>query len=446
MRNLLKKGISIRNIHIWLIIVSVIVSGTVVYSTYSLSRTFSHITQSSRDNTELLNAAHELMDASDYLTEQVQRFSLDGNMRFLELYFSEAFERQRREEAISKMTVDPKTSAALKHLQGALSSSMDLMNIEYYSMRLVIAAQGYTDYPEILNTIKLTSEDKALSAEDKMRRANELVLNDDYYEQKDKIRREMRESLEEIDKLAKANEAIAYASLNRDMIIVRIVIVAQTIIILLMLWLTSHLGVDPILQAVDKIRTNSPIPEVGANEFKYLAQAYNKMYSKNKSSLERLNFQVSHDELTGAYNRTGYDFLLEHIDLPSTYMMLIDVDNFKKINDSFGHEIGDRVLVKLVTVLKGVFRDDDCICRIGGDEFVVFMVHSSGMPRRSIEAKIEQINNELVNTTDGLPPISISIGIVNGKDANDTASLFEKTDAAMYESKKQGKNTYTFVE
>jgi diguanylate cyclase (GGDEF)-like protein len=147
-------------------------------------------------------------------------------------------------------------------------------------------------------------------------------------------------------------------------------------------------------------------------EFRYLASAYNKMYEKNKSSIERLNFQASHDELTGAYNRTGYDFLLSNIDLKTTYMMLLDVDNFKSINDTYGHETGDMILVKLVNVLKSIFRDDDCICRIGGDEFVIFMVHSGSMNRKLIESKIGQINLELQKTNDGLPPVSISVGIV----------------------------------
>ena len=77
---------------------------------------------------------------------------------------------------------------------------------------------------------------------------------------------------------------------------------------------------------------------------------------------------------------------------------------------------------------------------------MVFMVHSGGMHKRLIESKIAQINEELENTDDGLPPISISVGIVSGKDATDADNLFKKTDAAMYESKKQGKHTYTFAQ
>ena len=126
------------------------------------------------------------------------------------------------------------------------------------------------------------------------------------------------------------------------------------------------------------------------------------MYEVYKRSLANLNFKASHDELTGAYNRSGYELLLSSIDLGSTTMMLFDVDNFKTINDTYGHEVGDKVLTRLVQVLKKNFRFDDYICRIGGDEFVVFI------------------------------------------EAADAADLFEKTDAAMYQAKQNGKRTYKF--
>ncbi|MCR5302398.1 MAG: GGDEF domain-containing protein [Lachnospiraceae bacterium] len=439
-----KSGISIRRIHVWLIVILAFVSVTVVFSTIRLTRTFYRIESAYRKNIDLQKAARELMDASDYLTEQVQRFTISGDMRFLEQYFTEAFESNRREDAISKMNAGPETQAALMHLQDAMDNSVALMNQEYYAMRLVIDAKGYTDYPDILDSVTLSPEDATLSPEDKINRATELVLNDDYYELKDKIREGMRESLAEIDKLAKTKEDAESDSLEREINIVRTVIILQVILTLIMLYMTSHLGINPIIMAADRIRDDSPIREVGSKEFRYLAQAYNKMYSKNKSSIEHLNYQVSHDELTGVYNRAGYDFLLSNIDIKNAYMMLFDIDNFKGINDNYGHDAGDRALIKVARVLGSVFRDDDCICRIGGDEFVVFMVHASGMSERTIESKLNQISEELSNTDDGLPQITISVGIVNGKDVTDTATMFEKSDEAMYESKKQGKNTYTF--
>ena len=86
-----------------------------------------------------------------------------------------------------------------------------------------------------------------------------------------------------------------------------------------------------------------------------------------KKSIEHLNFKASHDELTGAYNRAGFDLLLSSLDLDSTYLMMLDVDNFKTINDTYGHETGDKVLKKLVQVLKKNFRSDD---RISGPTII----------------------------------------------------------------------------
>jgi diguanylate cyclase (GGDEF)-like protein len=87
---------------------------------------------------------------------------------------------------------------------------------------------------------------------------------------------------------------------------------------------------------------------------------------------------------------------------------------------------------------------DDYICRIGGDEFVIFMVHSSEQQRDLIASKIENINKELENLGDGLPSTSISVGIVHGTKAKDTENLYEKSDEAMYLAKQKGKHTYSF--
>lgn len=437
-------GISLRTIHTCLIVGAVIISGLVLFSTFHLSASFRDLTDASEQQISLRKAARELMDASDYLTEKVQRFCVLDDMHFVDEYFSEAFEANHREEAIATMSKGEGSAAALEKLQSAMDGSLALMNREYYAMKLVIEAQGYTDYPEQLKSVELTEADQGLSSEEKMNLAAKMVHDDEYYDQKDKIRENMKASLNELEQMAYSTDASAISSLSDELTLVRIVILLETIGIIFMVWLTSRLGIHPVLNAVDRIKEDSPIPEIGANEFRYLARAYNKMYDMYKISLEHLNFKASHDELTGAYNRSGYDLLLSSIDLNSTYMLLFDVDDFKSVNDGYGHETGDKVLIKVVQILKANFRSDDYVCRIGGDEFVVFMVHSTEMQRDLISKKIEAINAELLKTDDGLPPISVSVGVVHGTDATDAENLFEKTDEAMYQSKRRGKNTYTF--
>lgn len=439
----LRNGISLRLIHTCLFVVSVIMSVVMIISTVRLSTSFQRVTDATEEHLELKQATDELMDASDYLTECAQRFTVDGERRFMDEYFAEAFKSKRREEAIERMRADPAAAEALTQLQEALAESVSLMDREYYAMRLVIEAKGYRTYPVILADVKLTPEDVALAPEDQMRRATELVLDDGYYEQKERIRLNMQECADEIDALTRRIEANELEELHHELDLVRFIIVLLIVTILFMVWLTARLGINPVLRAVDRIKADSPIPEVGANEFRYLAKAYNKMYAVYRGSIEHLNYKASHDELTGAYNRAGYDILLSSIDLSSTYLLLVDVDDFKVINDTYGHDTGDKALIRLVRALEGCFRADDHICRIGGDEFVIFMVHANDMQAGLVSSKVDLINQQLAEPEDGLPPFSVSAGAAFGGDVTDTAELFDRADKALYESKGAGKSRLT---
>ena len=366
-------------------------------------------------------------------------------MRFLNDYFSEVFEKKRREEAIRIMSVEKGSSRALATLRAAMSVSMELMTREYYAMMLVIDAKGYKDYPEVLKSVTLSDKDKALNPLGKMYLAIAMVHDEIYFHKKEEIRENIRLTLDELERMAYDTNASELESIKDEVTGVRLVIILQIFGIFLMVWLTSHLGVSPILNAVDRIKANSPIPEVGANEFRYLARAYNKMYEVYKTSLEHLNFKASHDELTGAYNRFGYELLLTSIDLKNTYMLLFDLDNFKQVNDTYGHETGDKVLVKLVSILNNNFRSDDYVCRIGGDEFIILMVHTPVGRKRLIDSKMLQIERELKDKSDGLPSVSVSVGIVHGLEVeNAEKNLFEAVDEAMYRSKHSGKGTHMF--
>ena len=445
-----RKGVPLKAIHFLLVFTAVLLSGLIVYSSSYLSASFKSLTDVSERNIELRKAALELMDASDYLTERVQRFAISGDMKYLQEYYNEAFVLKRRDEAINKMSAVEGSAAALESLQNAMEGSQRLMETEYYAFRLVLEAKGYTDestysdYPLPLQDVVLSAEDEALSPDEKMRRATEMVFDDHYYHQKKQIRDNMQASLDELEKLVNKMDAAAIEDMRTRLIFLRVVVAIETLGVFLLVWLASHLGINPIVSAVERIKNNSKIPEAGTREFRYLVRAYNQMYELYRNSLERLDFKASHDELTGVYNRAGYESLLSSIELGSTYMLLFDVDNFKNINDTFGHKVGDKVLIEVVKVLQSHFRPEDFICRLGGDEFIVLMLHTSVEQRGIIAAKIDDINKELSKTDNGLPPTSVSAGIVHGSEADKIEDLFIKTDVAMYRSKQRGKNTYTF--
>ena len=191
-------GFSLRVFNFWMVVAAVIMTALMVYSIYRLSSSFLRMTRATESHIAMGKAATKLMDASDYLTEKAQRFAGTGNMQFLEEYFTEAKESTRREKALDKMNDDPLYDTAYQWLNSAMDASLELMNLEYYGMKLVIEAKGYEYYPEILEEVELSEEDAALNSDEKMRRATELLLSNDYYELKDTIRTNMKRSLKEI--------------------------------------------------------------------------------------------------------------------------------------------------------------------------------------------------------------------------------------------------------
>lgn len=154
------------------------------------------------------------------------------------------------------------------------------------------------------------------------------------------------------------------------------------------------------------------------------------------------------DWLTNLFNRRGLYSYIEcerrksHFDLT---VMFIDLDNFKRLNDSCGHYYGDEALVCLANKLKSTCTDA-FIARVGGDEFVV--VWKNLNTREAIEQRADQLLNVMQTefcTKDKLSIVSASIGIVQGNtEEDDINSLLVKGDLALYKAKEKGKNQYVF--
>ena len=157
-----------------------------------------------------------------------------------------------------------------------------------------------------------------------------------------------------------------------------------------------------------------------------------------------LSDRALHDPLTGLYNRAGYEQRMGGLDVQETALLLIDADHFKEINDEHGHEVGDRILKKIAEALRDNFRSDDCICRIGGDEFAVLMHQPDGLMEDLVTARIRNINSKLSDISDGLPATSVSVGAAFGGEAEDIERLFESADMALYERKRKGRGGVCF--
>ncbi|MEG4589076.1 diguanylate cyclase [Microcoleus sp. MOSTC5] len=149
------------------------------------------------------------------------------------------------------------------------------------------------------------------------------------------------------------------------------------------------------------------------------------------------------DELTGLYNRRGF-FLLADQQLKIArrtqtcyYILFADLDGLKKINDTFGHEMGDRVIVDAAQILKQTFRDSDIVARLGGDEFALFVPTFSGNSYNfynRLQANIDSFNRQHERAY----LLSISLGVQAGDFNNDFSleQLVAKADQLMYENKR----------
>lgn len=159
--------------------------------------------------------------------------------------------------------------------------------------------------------------------------------------------------------------------------------------------------------------------------------------------------EASKDSLTGAWNRNyTVDYLNDYLTdkRHCGCFFMIDIDGFKSVNDTYGHIAGDNMIIKLSDMLRSLIRSDDIVCRIGGDEFIVFF---KGVATHEFaEAKAEEIiialdNSEAFRSID--LSLSISIGIATAPhDGTDFATLYNKADKALYHVKENGKHSYHF--
>ena len=186
----------------------------------------------------------------------------------------------------------------------------------------------------------------------------------------------------------------------------------------------------------------------GSNQF----VAVSRDITERKKAEEQLAFLATHDSLTALANRV---LLREQLDMElakarrsglGVAVMVIDLDGFKAVNDSYGHAAGDDLLREVARRLKHTTRESDTVARVGGDEFVVVLGGTENLEQIATTAKrILMTVGEPVEFCGQSTKPAVSIGIsVYPMDGEDAASLIKSADSAMYYVKERGKNAYHF--
>ena len=457
-----KKSISIKTIGWTLGGFGIVIVAMLIVSLYMLSYQFTNVKKTTEDYVNLKLSAMDVQSASDYLTDQARSFVVTGDDEYIFNYMDESFNTKRREIALDTLHNKLGDIKAYQDLSKAVDSSVALMNTEYYAMRLTIQAfgndynpdnystlekKGYCEYIQTyVMTVDLTNEDLALTVDEQKQKAIEYVYGANYQKQKNNISSAIVSSITEIDGLLERNVIESSDQLNRVLIVQQIFIAILVVFFAIAVFFIRYGLLKPINTAINKIsRRESLDGSRGLREYKYLVSAYNEARNISIDNAQKLTYIAEHDKLTGVLNRTGYDSVYRDLNLDKTIFILVDLDDFKSVNDSFGHSVGDKLLKRVSDILTKFFPHD-FVCRIGGDEFAVLIFDYNEDIRKDLMRKFDAIEEEISTVRDSLPRGTISVGIAFGNKKDNTDSLYRKADRAMYHIKTHTKCGYCFYD
>lgn len=200
--------------------------------------------------------------------------------------------------------------------------------------------------------------------------------------------------------------------------------------------------------------------EVGATDFikkppvPKIVSARVKNILKLQKVTHELFIMSRTDPLTGAFNRrhfmeTGAAELNRSSRYGSTFsMIMLDIDHFKSINDTYGHDIGDKALIEAVQIINKALRTEDTLGRFGGEEFCILLPETSQKSAIKVAERIRSdIEANKIHTDKGALKFTVSCGVSQLNTTNNSLEkIIKKADNALYNSKKTGRNRTTAAE
>ncbi len=205
--------------------------------------------------------------------------------------------------------------------------------------------------------------------------------------------------------------------------------------------------------AVVTLMSRQSLPLWAAASFRYLA-SYLVHPVKNALLIQSLHQQTLTDPLTGSLNRNALKRDLEHevararrYHAPLTVVML-DIDHFKRVNDSYGHSSGDQVLIKVAEQIRGQIRQTDSLYRFGGEEFTLLLRDTTlENATRKVESILRNCSRQRHSEIDSRLQVTLSAGLTtwSGEAQDDASSILERADEGLYCSKEYGRNQATIA-
>ena len=393
------------------------------------------------------NDAQQVQDRSDRLTEQVRLVTMTAKPEYIDNYFSMANSNEEFDEAFADLKSRFEGTDAYESLRTAMDESNELMNTEFYAMRLICEANDIdpSPWPEIASC-QISDDDSRTSHDSMIYKAQNLVSDSKYQEAKDSINSHTTDCIAKVTDATIGSQDRAASIFDGIYGTIEACIAIYIALTLIICALVRRAVVKPLLSFGDSIKANQLFPVQGAGELQVLAETYNRVFTENEASHMIVKHQAEHDPLTDLLNRGSFDKALKfHDDSKHDFaLILTDVDQFKSVNDTYGHAVGDQVLKRVSSLLQVAFRSTDFVCRIGGDEFAVIMVDVTSDLRYTIQEKIDFVNTELSKPIDGMPQVSLSAGTAFADRPDSGDSIYKDADDALYHTKENGRSSCSF--
>jgi diguanylate cyclase (GGDEF)-like protein len=226
-------------------------------------------------------------------------------------------------------------------------------------------------------------------------------------------------------------------------------------LILLIWWMLRKMVISPLeeIEKMVKQRNVENTPYSLLQEINDLGQVLKETFIQLKRQIDALDYMARYDMLTGLPNRHS---MQEHIDTMihrtkekniSFALLYLDLDHFKQINDTEGHDVGDKILRTVSSRLKKIIEKEDIVGRIGGDEFLYCTLETDEDALLLLVQRINQILSKPISYNSKEYRLGVSIGIARSpKDGNDRITLIKHADIALYEAKRQGRNRAIFFD
>ena len=440
-----QKGLSIRVVGAIALLLTLAACVYALVSVRTIINTNKQATEDNSRYTTCERAIGDLKEASEYLTNQSRMYVMTGDRYYLDTYLEELYQVDRRGKAVEVLKKELSSGEeTLPLLVDALWQSNALAQTELYALRLAAQAYNLDHMPGRLAEVNVGTEDAGLSNDELKAKAKDLLLNESYARFRTRIDEDVEEGTVDLinslqDKRMESDRLLDERLSSLQVTTTVLLLIACFLVLVIFLFVLS-----PIAAYERHILADEPLEERGGRELRNLAIAYNAMYEANQNRTELLQHAAEHDPLTGLRNRGAFDALTEANASNSYALVLIDVDNFKQFNDQYGHGIGDAVLKRVARAIQSSFRSTDHPCRIGGDEFAVIMSGVSESMREPIVARVESLRASLAECSDGVPSVTLSIGVAFSEPDEDSQQVYREADEALYRVKERGRNGYAF--